>query len=755
MSASNDSTDQLKDWWSSAWTFLRSIRTRIIFPYVILTLAVAFTGTYIVTTLVQGSLEERLRNQLGDAAGVASDEVALSENKLLSHLRELIYLQGSYEAMSSGDYQALQELLVPSISNSDIRRVIVTDLTGSAVLDIFKPPDSAEPVTDGPLTGRDLSVIPLVQRVLSGEEDEQGDRHIGLLETDDELYLAIGGPFRLSSDLGREGNVLQGAVIVAEPLNDLLDQIKETAVVGSVSVYDPAGQVVASTLGEDQVRREELSISSSFFQAVISDPGGMRQEERTVLGRQVRSAFFVFLVRRQDALGVMSVDIESSYVTEKGVVSRVQFATVFGLAVVAVIAVGYIISRRIIRPIMQLVYTSRVVARGDLTQRTGIQSDDEIGRLAATFDRMTESLAQRTAELEDLLREKRQEASRVQAILSSINEGVLMEERGSQIEVVNPAAQEILSRLSEQFGAMKPVREMEDTGDTRRFEIGDRVISVQTSPVMMPDNKQLGKVMVIRDITRETEAERLKDEFITQISHELRTPLTSIKGYSDLLLRAMGTPADDQERSFLETINRQADTLVEMITQLIDFTQLEAGNLGLRLEPMTMESVVQYIAEHWAERFAEKGVQFSVQVDGPTPKMLGDEQRLRSALNHLVDNAFKFTQEGGEVTLSLSANKDSVTVQVTDTGVGIASVDQTYLFTRFYRVSLERTLDARGAGVGLYVAKAIVEGHGGKIWVESELGRGSTFAFTLPLDAGARDQGPADKTFTDLGDLLQ
>jgi signal transduction histidine kinase len=153
--------------------------------------------------------------------------------------------------------------------------------------------------------------------------------------------------------------------------------------------------------------------------------------------------------------------------------------------------------------------------------------------------------------------------------------------------------------------------------------------------------------------------------------------------------------------------------------------------------------------------FEEKDIQFSVHVDGPIPEILGDEGRLRRALDNLVENACNYTQEGGEAKVSLCANDNSVTVSVKDTGVGIAPEDQAHLFTRFYRVGLERTVDVRGVGVDLYVTRAIVEGHGGEIWVESELGKGSTFTFTVPLDAGTRDHQPPEQLITDLGDLLR
>jgi signal transduction histidine kinase len=754
MDVTKDSPGRMKEVVGSMQGVLRSIRARIILPYVILTALVAFAGVYIVTTLVAGSLEERLRNQVADAAGVASDEVALYEEKLLTQVREVTFLRGAYEAMREGDLLTLQELLLPSISNSDIRRTVIADNNGAVVLDIALPEGSAEPMTGGSLTGRNLSMVPLVQRVLAGDL-EGGERHAGLVEIEGESYLAIGGPFRVSTDPSNPDSESAGVIMVAEPLQGLLNDIRETAVVRRVTIYGDNGRVVATTVSEDQPPIEELAITPAYFQSVVADTSKTPQEERIVNARRVRFAYFVFLIRRE-AVGVMSVGIESGTVFEKGADARLRLSFIFTLAVLGVIGIGVVVSRRIIRPIMRLVDASRAVARGDLTRRTGIQSDDEIGTLAVTFDDMTAKLEQRTVELERLLREKREEASRVNAILSSIAEGILMEDQNSQIaKPMNPAAYELLDVLADQFKASKPVREIETASEARHFEIGDSVISVETSSVLMPDGTQLGKVLVLRDITRETEVDRLKDEFIAQISHELRTPLTSIKGYSDLLLRAMGGQVGDEQRPFLETINRHAESLEDMIADLLDFTQLEAGNLGLRFEPMSMETVVQEVAEKWAQSFADKDIQFSVHIDDLIPQILGDEGRLRRALDNLVENACNYTFEGGEASVHLSARDRLITVAVKDTGIGIAPEDQVHLFTRFYRVPLERTVDVRGVGVDLYVTKAIIEGHGGDIWVESEREKGSTFTFTLPLDAGVRTQDAADEPLMDLGDLLR
>jgi signal transduction histidine kinase len=380
---------------------------------------------------------------------------------------------------------------------------------------------------------------------------------------------------------------------------------------------------------------------------------------------------------------------------------------------------------------------------------------DQVRELTAALDDLREKLAERTAELEKLLQEQREEATRVQAILSSLAEGVLLEDQNSQIIMMNAAAQDLLAVLAEQFQAMKPVREVEAASDARRFEIGDRIISVETSPVQMPDGRQGGKVLVLRDITAETEVDRLKDEFISQISHELRTPLTSIKGYSDLLLEAMGGPAGEDERPLLERINRHADTLEDVIADLLDYTQLEAGNLGLRFEQMSIKTVVRQVAQKWVERFEGKSIKFSTQIDDLVPQIVGDEVRLRRVLDNLVENAYNYTLDGGEVSVALRTRDDSVIVVVKDTGVGISTEDQAHLFSRFHRAGHEHALEVRGVGVDLYVAKAIVEGHGGEIWVESEPEKGSTFTFTVPLDASAREPKPPHEAIADLADLLR
>ncbi|RMF36333.1 MAG: HAMP domain-containing protein, partial [Chloroflexi bacterium] len=547
-------------------------------------------------------------------------------------------------------------------------------------------------------------------------------------EQEEVVLLFFAGPVREGQK--RDG-VPVGVVLSGTRLRDLLVQLQEKAI-ANLTFYGQGGQVVATTFPEAP-RQDPAELGALLRQASTTEklPEGVA----VVGGRSYLQLYFPLRMRGV-TLGVLAVALPRDLILTTGATSRWQLAVIFTLAMLGVIAIGYTISRRIIVPILQLVRVSRAVAEGDLEQRTGIRTDDEIGVLAATFDEMTAKLEERTRELEALLKQQREEASKVRAILASIADGVLVEDQEGQIILMNQAAQDLIGQLSEEFAEMGPLQEIPSGPATqreaaqweeRRFRIGDKVIASRTSPVHTDDGERLGNVVIMRDITREAEVDRLKDEFIAQVSHELKTPLTAIKGYSELLLKAViGRDLNRQQREFLETISRHADTLVEMITELLDFTQLEAGTLGLRQEPFAIDTMVQQVVEEELPRFEEKGIAISVETQEAIPILVGDERRLRWAFRHLVKNAHDYTQPGGEVHVRVYCNDHEVIVEVADTGVGIAPEDQRHLFTRFFRASLDRTVDVRGVGLGLYVAKSIVEMHGGRIWVESELGKGST-----------------------------
>jgi signal transduction histidine kinase len=374
--------------------------------------------------------------------------------------------------------------------------------------------------------------------------------------------------------------------------------------------------------------------------------------------------------------------------------------------------------------------------QGDLAQHNGAEQLIEIAPPTATFDETTKRLAERTRALEEAL-------GRMEAILSSIGDGVLLEDLSHNFIPLNEAAKTMLQDMADHFlvGDLEelvtenPDEEASPSDpwliERRRFEVGNRVIGAHSAAVRSKDGKHLGTVVVLRDVTAEAEADRLKDAFVAHVSHELRTPLTAIKGYSELMLIGAIGAMEDEQRHFVKTIHHHTESLVNMINTLLDFSEMEArGKLILNRHPMQLSTLVEEITEPWYLQMDDKRLAFNVEISDDLPQVNADVKRLQWVIENLVRNAWQNTSEGGSVNVRLHEQNGNVVLDITDTGIGISAHDQQQLFTRFYRV--ETAANIRGIGLGLYVSKAVIEAHGGKIRVSSKRGVGSTFSLILP-----------------------
>jgi signal transduction histidine kinase len=236
------------------------------------------------------------------------------------------------------------------------------------------------------------------------------------------------------------------------------------------------------------------------------------------------------------------------------------------------------------------------------------------------------------------------------------------------------------------------------------------------------------------------ELDRLKDEFLSLVSHELRTPLTSIRGYLDLVLDEEAGELNPEQRRFLEAVERNSGRLLRLVGDLLFVAQADAGRLSLEQAKVDVASLAADCVEGARPAAAEKSIELTLAAS-PVPTLLGDRGRLSQVLDNLVSNALKFTPEGGVVAVRTFSDGEHVTVEVSDTGIGISRADQPRLFERFFRSSAATDQAIPGTGLGLAIVKAIVEAHRGRITVESLEGRGTTFLIELPLAADAK---PAD-----------
>ena len=347
--------------------------------------------------------------------------------------------------------------------------------------------------------------------------------------------------------------------------------------------------------------------------------------------------------------------------------------------------------------------------------------------------------------------------ARLKAVFTSLNEGVIMQDAQGRIVLINNAAEQLLGsvknfwdsdlgrlfRTAQQLAQDQvpaegeEVTEMETLGAPTRVQINDRIIGAQLAAVFTPSGRRLGTVIVLRDVTREALADRLKDEFVTQVTHELRTPLTVIKGMSEVLLTQ---PTDEPpNRKFLEAIGRNAAVLDRMIIELLDISEISAGAFEIRHQPIVLDELVLAVIKGQDARSKKQQIAVGLMVvDRSALHVFGDDRRLRWALGHLLDNSLNYTLRGGQVVIRVGARQgERVLIEVIDSGVGIRPRDLPRIFERFYRgearTSDWKTIDPRGLGQGLYVARSVAEAHGGYLSARTELGKGSIFTMSLPV----------------------
>jgi signal transduction histidine kinase len=369
-----------------------SIRFKVILPYLILTLLVAVTGVYVVTRLVANSLSERLTNQLLEAGRVVSDGIARQEIRHVEVGRVVAYTRGVAEAVEAGNAASIARLVRPLAAGLDAENLIVIDRQGAGLLHTIRRPDGTLRDVSAAIHADEWSFV----QPLLGNPDSQTPptRGLALNGADGRYYYYTAVPVAQNAQI-------VGVVLVGTSLETTLPYLKSMSL-ADVVIYQSDGQAIATTMGAqslDAQLLESLSISGTDYDRLLVSAETTQGESFSVEGRWYSLARGSLRVS-SDRVGVYAVVLPMDFVIQPGSASRNTYVGIFTLAMIAVVVIGYVISRLIINPLSSLVRTSQAIAQGDLNQRSGIRSADEIGTLASTFDEMTSRLQQRTDELE-------------------------------------------------------------------------------------------------------------------------------------------------------------------------------------------------------------------------------------------------------------------------------------------------------------------------------------------------------------------
>ena len=424
-------------------------------------------------------------------------------------------------------------------------------------------------------------------------------------------------------------------------------------------------------------------------------------------------------------------------------------ASLLGLVGLAVLIIGFVtahgIARRFGAPIEALAKAADNIGKGNFEVVLPLSSATEMNLLTRRFGTMAEALRQHQATKIDELLAGQQ---RLQAVLYSIDDGLLMIDQQGRLEHLNPVAQRQLgwdeSRLGQPLGEALQRPELDQQlqtvlrgGSLERLpedlsvdiEGENRLLTYSLTPVSQPKGPILGAVMVLHDVTEQRAFERVRSEFVLRASHELRTPVTGMHMAFGLFLERARFDPQSRETDLLNTVNEEMQRLMQLINDLLNFSRYQNGMQKLTLTPCDLGQMLEDARARFAEPATARNIELLVELQQPLPVLSADQVQLERVLDNLLDNALRHTPSGGQIRLQARRHGERVIISIEDNGEGIAYSQQGRIFEPFVQVGRKKG----GAGLGLALCKEIVQLHGGRIGVYSRPGQGTQFYMALPL----------------------
>ncbi|MBI2265092.1 MAG: PAS domain-containing protein [Armatimonadetes bacterium] len=538
----------------------------------------------------------------------------------------------------------------------------------------------------------------------------------------------------------------------------------ETRVIGYLEMGKPLDSVQAVS----QCIGEEVRVGVSVFDEkgkLLGDSEGTRNPSeymnlKEVLealqgktGRVVRTSprtdtpfFYVAMPVKQDGRIKGVVRVAAPLTEVRGSLHQMRVMLLWGIALTLILALAACMkmAQAISSPIRELSRMAQGIVRGDWGGTIPFRSNDELGQLVQSFDEMRGKLRETIGEI-------RQEKSKMEAIISHLADGVILVDEGGKILLVNNGFADILNldpdllvgRRKEDLPADSQIRplveemcrqqsfssELQISDETDASEV--KYLHVHGIALKGADGEKAGAVAVLHDLTRIYQSERMRQEFVANVSHELRTPVTTILVMAESLLGGAQEDPSVAEQ-FLKNIASESERLGKLIVDLLEISRFDSGEIRLEKTPFVIADLIRQTVQKLSPQAHQKGVAVQTDLLPSSIWVCADEERMNQVLINLLDNAIKYTQGGGKVSIACWELGGVVKIQISDTGVGIPQDDLPRIFERFYRVDKARSRAQGGTGLGLSIAKYFVEAHGGTIIVESKEGKGTAFTIALP-----------------------
>ena len=505
-----------------------------------------------------------------------------------------------------------------------------------------------------------------------------------------------------------------------------------------VTIIAMDGKVLGDTdLSDEQVRKVENHADRPEVKAALREGFGISRRFSYTVKKSM--LYMALPFGREAGILRFSVPLRDIEAFQQGARNIVGMS-ILGILLLSLV-LTFLLSLLISQPLRTMSAVAEAMARGDFSKKLFVHSHDEIEDLARSLNSLSDQVREKMDSLDA-------ERAKLDLVLSSMFEGVIVTDERERIILMNPSLRRLFM-ISVDPEGKKPLEVIRNSaiGDmVDRILKGQQQLATEEIIVTVPEERILqangvpiirggrpeGTILVFHDITELRRLERIRQEFVANVSHELRTPIASIKGYAETLME--GALDDrDNAKEFISIILQDANRLAALINDLLDLSKIESEKMNMSFASLDPVQLLRQAAAVMGKHAKAKAISVSFDLPDDLPPVMADETLFRQVMINLLDNAIKYTQEKGSVTVSARAVGESLQVDVIDTGIGIPEKDLSRIFERFYRVDKARSRELGGTGLGLSIVKHIVQAHHGRVWVTSVPGSGSTFSFTIPL----------------------
>ena len=508
-------------------------------------------------------------------------------------------------------------------------------------------------------------------------------------------------------------------------------------------------KIVLDRITQDSYRYTQLT-DSLYHLLQMKRQTSAATEFRTKLivpvAKSLKDGCFEYLEINQDAMTLTEDKLNQT--------ASDATLTVITISIVAVLLSFFTsvrFSRSIILPAEKLTRSVRNISSGHLNQKIDLNTDDEIGELSREFNKMTERLRMyEQMNIQQLIAEKKKS----ETIVESIADPVIVTDKNGFLVLMNQAAAAVFDvrgtgwqgRVVREVVGNQSWAEMLEFGGARRIEQEHRdplfaftrndlklYFRPRQAHIVDEHGSIQGVVTLLQDVTRFKDLDRMKSEFIATVSHELRTPLTSLSMGIDILSQEVVGPVNSRQKDLLIAAKDDSERLRKLVKELLDLSKLESGKYEMKKEFIDFRRLVADAVRPLRLPFEEKQIHLELSIPEHLPALSADPHQLAWVVTNLLSNALRYTDTGGKVQLTAKEEKPGLLVKVADTGHGIPQENLETVFDKFVQVKSSTETTPGSVGLGLAIAREVVEAHGGRIWVESQVGIGSTFFFTLPV----------------------